>query len=142
VGDQAVWVWDAVAVDHHHPTDTVVAAAVIEVEAFVADRQRPDLPMGWDVVVEMIATAVAIVVDLVDLPHRAIGTEAAVVADTTGAEVEATGNETDPQVLIDVMEEEETVTVVGVDTNKHYGLSLMYISLYLFTTRSSCLAQH
>jgi hypothetical protein len=123
VGDQAVWVWDAAVVDRHHPTDTVVAA-VVEVEAFVTDRQRPDLPMAWDVV-EMIATVVAIVVDLVDLPHRAIGIEAAVAVDTTGAE-EATGNGIDLQVLIDGMEEEEAV--VGVDTNIHYLSRLMYVS--------------
>jgi hypothetical protein len=142
VGDQAVWVWDAVAVDRHHLTDTVAAA--VEVEAFVTDHQRLDLPMAWeDVAVEMIATVVAvIVVDLVDLPHRAIGIEVAVVVDTTGAEVEATGNGIDLGVLIDGMEEaeEETVTVVGLDTNIHYGLPLMCISFCLVTTRSSCLA--
>jgi hypothetical protein len=139
--DQAVWVWDAVLVDHHHPTDTVAAAAVIEVEAFVAGRHPPD-PMAWDVEVEMIATVVAaaIEVDLVDLLHRAIGIEAAAVVDTTGVEVEVTGNDTDLQVLIDDME--ETKTAVGVDTNIHYNLSWMYISfLSIFTTRSSCLAQ-
>jgi hypothetical protein len=51
---------DAV-VDHHHLYG-YGGGGRIEVEAFVADRQRPDLPMVWDVVVEMIATAVAIVV--------------------------------------------------------------------------------
>jgi hypothetical protein len=113
-----------VVVDHHHPTDTVVAAAV-EVEAFVTDRQGLELPMAWEDVVEMTATVVAIVVDLVDLPHLAIGIEAAVVVDTTGAE--ATGNGTDLQVLIDGME--ETATVVGVDTKILYGLPL---SVFLF----------
>jgi hypothetical protein len=105
-------------------------AAVIEVEAFVADRQRPDLPMAWDVVVET-RHGGGRGGGPRGSPHRAIGIEAAVVVDTTGVEVEATGNGT----ISKSHGVEETATVVGVDTNKHYGLSLMYYLFCLFTIR-------
>jgi hypothetical protein len=60
-------------------------AAVIEVEASwrtaSASTSLMARPWWWKH-----ATAVVVVADLVDSPHRAIGIEAAVVVDTTGVE--------------------------------------------------------